>query len=89
MEDYGLMEQTTEPPRTKSRPDTTCGGQKPDGMTVPGGTFVLRGAKSLCGREPTDRLEMGALDSGIIEMELIEGRKKVSRGNLTKGPRIL
>ena len=85
VEDYGSMEQMTEPPRTKSRPDTTCGDQRPDVMTVPGGTFVENGAKSFCGREQTDRLEMGALDLG---MELIERRKEVSRGR-TNGPRKL
>ena len=84
-----MMEQTTEPPRTKSRPNTTCGNQTPEEKTVPGGTFVLGGAKSLSEREPTYGLEMGALDSGIIGKDLIGRRKKVSRGNLTEGQEIL
>ena len=45
-------------------------------MTVPGGTSMEMGAKSFCGREPTNGLGIGALGFWIIDKDQMkEGRK--------------
>ena len=85
VEEYDVMEQATEPPRTKTKPNTTNGRRAPVEKMIPGGIFVLGGAKSITEKEPTTELLMGALNSGLIEEGLMERRKEVSRGNLTEG----
>ena len=81
VEEVGAVEQMTEPPRSKSRLAKTDGGQNPDEMTVPGGTSMEMGAKSFCGREPTNGLGSGALGFGLIGKDQMK-EERVSPGGI-------
>ena len=78
-------EQMMEPTRTKTKLTTIDLSLKPDGLTVPGEILLERGPKSLCGREPMERLKMGAMDLGMIGLDLMERNLEDSRGIKTDG----
>ena len=66
------------------------GNRNLDELTVPGGTlFGDEGAKSVCGRDPTQRLKMELIDWGLIGEDEKERKLGDSRGNWTDGQKYL